>query len=510
MKNFFIYLIFSLIITNNCQTIFQAHRAGAWYPENKKELTELLQDLTTQAKNELGMVTDSTKIRALICPHAGYKYSGKVSAAAYRLLDKNKIDKIIILGPSHYIRFNGIALPEFEKYQTPLGIINLDLKSIKKLKNKSLINHNNAIFNPEHSIELQIPFIQFIAPKAKIVPIIVGNITDENVKEIALMLKPIINKRTLIIISTDFTHYGKSFNYIPFKDNILLNINQLDSAVLNTIQRQDLKLFQKIIIKTKETVCGYNPLRILLELIKQNILGNVTTRLVSYGSSYQINKDENNVVSYASLVTTNEIDNNILNMQEQKSLLVYARQILEQAFNGFDRSDGQLTTRPKINKDLLEPIMTPLLEKNQGAFVTLWSKDNTGKKKLRGCIGQIDEDKPLYQVIAEKTLDAAFRDSRFTPLKQEELKNIIIEISVLQKPKAIKTYKNIILNKHGIILQNKKNMALFLPKVPEEFGFNLNQTLEQLSLKAALSKDAWKDNNTKFQVFETQDFSEHT
>ncbi|MDR3647153.1 MAG: AmmeMemoRadiSam system protein B [Candidatus Babeliales bacterium] len=496
MINFFIYFIFTLIINLNCET-FQAHRAGNWYPKDKKELTDLLQKLTMQAKNEFGMQTNSPQIRALICPHAGYEYSGKVSAASYQLLDKNKIDKVIILGPSHYVRFNGIAIPKFEKYQTPLGIMNVDLPSVKKLKDKPLVTCNDAFFKPEHSIEMQLPFIQFTLPKAKIVPIIIGNITDENVNEIALLLKKIVTKKTLLIISTDFTHYGKSFNYIPFKDNILLNITQLDSAVLNTIQRQNLKLFQSMINKTKDTVCGYNPLRILLECIKLDTFANSSTRLVSYGTSFDKTNDENNVVSYASLVVTNDVDNNILNMQEQKSLLAYARQTLEQAFT------------KEVNKDLSEPIMTPLLERSQGAFVTLWSKDENGKKKLRGCIGQVNPTKSLYLTIAEKSLDAAFRDSRFTRLKQEDLKNIIIEISVLQKPKPIKSYKKIILNKHGIILQHGKNISLFLPKVPQEFGFNLTQTLEQLSLKAGLSKDGYKSAKTTFQVFEAQDFSEN-
>lgn len=504
VKFFFIVLVTNSVYNSFAQYIFKAHKASSWYPKEEKELKDLLQKLIEKAKRKFAIKTDSTKIRAIISPHAGYEFSGEIAAAVYNLLDKDNIDQIIVLAPSHFVAFNGIAFPLFEKYSLPIGIIDLNLSSINKLQKspkddfgkKSLVTFSNDPFKPEHSLEMQLPFIKYILPKVKIIPIVVGHISDKNIREIVLKIKALITNKTLVVISSDFTHYGKQFDYVPFTKNILLNLKQLDSSVLETIQHQTLQGFEKIIKTTKDTVCGYNPIRILLELIKQNAFGEVNTRLVAYGNSYEKSQDLENIVTYASLIITNEINNKLLDDHEKRSLLKYSRAILEQAF------------KKNIKPKLLKPILTLLLEKPEGAFVTLYKYNKKGKKELRGCIGQVEAINPLYKVVAEKTLDSAFRDSRFNPVTQDELKNIAIEISVLSKPRSITSYKEIILNKHGIILTNGKKSALFLPKVPQEFGFNLKQTLQELSIKAGLDKDAWKLSSTKFQVFESQDFGE--
>ena len=490
--------IIALIICTQIQSkeLFEAHRAGLWYPAEPKALTELLNQLSDTAQNAFAMKTDGTQIRALIAPHAGYVYSGIVAAAVYNLVAQKNIDRIIILGPSHFTPLHGIAIPSFTHYHTPLGTLVVDINALKTLKNDALTSLDNTYFTPEHSIEMQLPFIQNDIAGARIIPIIVGSLSKNDVTHIAQLLKPLITRKTLVVISSDFTHYGSNFQYIPFNKNILLNINQLDSAVLDPIQHHRCNAFETVINQTHDTVCGFNPIRILLELINQEAFGAVTTRLVAHGTSYEVTHDAANVVSYAGLIVTNEMDNDVLNKQEQNSLLTYARETLEQAF------------KPTVNPDLLKPIMTLLLEKPQGAFPTLWTMYKNGKKDLRGCIGQIYPDKPLYQIVAEKVLDSAFHDSRFIPLQQAELPQIEIQISVLKKPKSISSYKDIVLHKHGIILTNGDHSALFLPTVPAEFGFDLTKTLQELSLKAGLDKNAWKLPSTTFQVFEAQDFEE--
>lgn len=478
----------------HAQTTFQAHRAGSWYPRKPEELLHTIQTLSSNAEKRFDMETDGTKIRAIIAPHAGYTYSGTVAAAVYNLVAHNPIARIIILGPSHFKPLQGIALPTFDSYQTPLGTLTVYNKGLRKLHAQSpLITSSDDYFTPEHSIEMQLPFIQYALPAARIIPIIVGHLADADVTKIASLLKPLITKQTLVIVSSDFTHYGANFDYVPFAKNIRLNIDQLDSSVLDPIQHQNRAAFETVISKTHDTVCGFEPIRILLELINQETWGPVTVRLVAHDTSYEVSRDEQSIVSYASLIVTNEMNNNLLNQQEQRSLLQYAKNTLQESF------------QQTIPTDLLKPIMTPLLEKPQGAFTTLRIK---GEKQLRGCIGQVYPDKPLYQIVAATVLDTAFRDMRFSPVQQKELPNISIEISVLKEPKSIASYKKIRLNEEGIILTHGDHSALFLPKVPGEFGFNLTQTLEELSKKAGLPKDVWKSPETTFQVFKAQDFEE--
>jgi len=479
------------------EEIFKAHKAGSWYPARKNDLTLLLQRLSVDARDTYAMETDNAAIRAIIVPHAGYLYSGKVAAAVYNLIaDNNTINRVIIIGPSHEIPFEGIAVPTFIHYRTPLGTLVADINAIKTLKRNRIVVSGNEYFKPEHSIEMQLPFIQRSLPRAHIIPLVVGSLSDAQVTHVASLIKPFITPKTLVIISSDFTHYGKNFEYVPFTDNIMLNLEQLDSAVLHPIQHQKRERFEKVINHTHDTVCGYNPIRILLELIKQHAFGAVTTRLVAYDSSYSTTNDPRSIVSYAGLIVTNELTNEELNKQEQRSLLTYARATLQESFS------------PTVDPALLKPILTPLLEKPHGAFTTIWKLHKGFEKELRGCIGQVIPTKPLYETVAEKILDSAFKDHRFDPIQQSELPNLQIQISVLQEPRQVASYKDIVLHKHGIILTNGENSALFLPTVPGEFGFTLTKTLQELSFKAGLPRNAWKLPSTTYQVFEAQDFDE--
>jgi AmmeMemoRadiSam system protein B/AmmeMemoRadiSam system protein A len=477
------------------QPIFDAHRSGSWYPAQPDALKKTIDNLSENAETLFAMKTDPASIRAIIAPHAGYTYSGNIAASVYNLVRGSDIGRVIILAPSHFVELMGIAVPSFNSYRTPLGIITIDSDSRNSLIKKGVAQKNDAFFSPEHAIEMHVPFIQQHMPNCILLPIVVGDLTQDGIKKITSVLKPLLQSKTLLVVSSDFTHYGASFSYKPFATDIIANIQRLDSSILAPIQHGDRAKFEHMIKTTRDTVCGVQPLRILLELIAQKTFGDVSVRLVSYATSFNTTHDNSNIVSYAGLIVTNEQNEDMLNVYEQRSLLGLARATLEQAL------------KKKADQTLLAPVLTNALVKPQGAFCTLWKKNKQGKK-LRGCIGQVHAQQALYQVIQQKIVDAAFQDSRFLPLTAQELPDIFIEISVLKKPRPIVSYKNIVLHKHGIILTNNDKSALFLPTVAHEFGFTLEQTLEQLSLKAGLDKNAWRSPQTTFKVFEAQDFSE--
>lgn len=495
IKIVFFILICAFAYAVQQNNVEQPHLAGSWYPAQTIELNNLLQSMEASAQNTFAMQADGTKIRALIVPHAGYRYSGAIASAAYQLLKNSAVDRVFILAPSHFVAFDGIALPSFTRYRMPNGIISVDTSIVDKLKLNSLFQENPSAFNPEHAVEIQLPFVHYFLPKAEIVPLIVGSLSQENIEVVAASLMPYITPTTLVIISSDFTHYGATFNYTPFADNIVLNVRQLDSNILDAIQHNNRVLYAQLLQETGATVCGRMPIDILLKMIEQDAFGPTITRLVAYGTSQDASNGSDQLVSYASLVVTNEIDNDAFNMQEKNSLLRYARDILTQSF------------APTLDPELLKPVMTPLLQQSKGVFVTLYKKDGA-KKSLRGCIGRTSTTKPLYQLVAEMTLASAFQDSRFTPVTHDELGSIEIEISVLTPPRPIDSYKDIVLNKHGIILTVGNSSALFLPRVPQEFGLTFEQTLTELSKKAGLAEDAWLSPDAKFQVFESLDFGE--
>jgi AmmeMemoRadiSam system protein A len=292
---------------------------------------------------------------------------------------------------------------------------------------------------------------------------------------------------------------GLQYTYTPFTDNELLRTQQLDSKILLAIQQNNLELFRNIITETDATVCGRTPLEILLKLIQQNAFGKTHTDLIAYATSADVSGTTENVVTYASLIVTQEAPPLPLNMQEKNSLVHYARAVLT---NALEKDESK-----KVDPELLTPVLTKNLLEPKGVFITLYTiKD--GKRELRGCIGTVLPQKPLYLATEYSVLASAFNDPRFEPVTAEELSTIAIEVSVLTLPRPVDSYKDIVLNKNGIILTQENASALFLPKVPEEFGFTLPQTLEELSKKAGLPADAWQDPRTKFQVFDSLDFGE--
>jgi MEMO1 family protein len=409
------------------------------------------------------------------------------------LIKGMQYERIILLAPSHTQAFRGVIAPSASVYQTPLGTISIDTAAIQSLVAQSpLFMQQDALLEREHAIELELPYIQFFNTAGPVLPLIVGSFSDVEMTAAVAALKKIITPRTLVVISSDFIHYGPQYDFTPFADHQLLRIKQLDSAILWAIQKADRADFMRTVTQTNATVCGATPIAILLALIEQSAFGPVTTRLVSYDTSLRTTGSSDSLVTYAGLITTTETNNSTLSAYEKQSLLDYARATLENTFT------------KKVDERLLQPILTPLIAQKRGVFVTLYAP----KKELRGCIGTIQPIKPIYQAVAEMARAAAFEDPRFPPVTAAELKNLKIEISILTEPRPIKSYKEIMLNTHGIILSNHGRSALFLPKVPQEFGFDLPQTLTELSKKAGLPSDAWQQPETTYQVFETIDFGE--
>lgn len=500
-----------LIIQFVCGSIFPStypyHVSSAWYPSKGKQLTRKIDQVAQAARQKFASHLDLKKIKAVIVPHAGYDYSGVVASSVYQNLKPESFERIIILGPSHHVDFEGVGLfdPVYGWYKSPLiSPIQIDLKFIQKLrKSSSLFTTQRQAHALEHSIEVQIPFIQTYCPTCKIVPLLVGSVSDDQVRTIADCLGKLLDEKTLLVISSDFTHYGASFGYEPFTQNILQNIFKLDGSLVQKIANFDLQGFKSVLEKTKATVCGKNPIMILLSMLEQKYFGEVDSYLIGYDTSAQDEKNPAHCVSYVSMVFSQQKKNQLslqdrLTGYEKNFLLKLAQTRLQQVVDNQDDT--------KTVDDNLPGILTELLCDHAGAFVTLHTGSKLYKEQqLRGCIGSWESDKPLYQVVWDMTKSAALFDSRFTPVKPAELPNISISISVLTKPEYILSYKDIVLGTDGIILHQGAAQAVYLPQVAVEQKWNLEQTLESLSQKAGLASDAWKDVKTKFEVFQSID-----
>ncbi len=504
-----------------------------WYNHNQKELTQELDYYFQTAQQSFAIPAD-IRPTALIVPHAGYYYSGLCAATAYQaLFDKNEagkspekntaIKRVIILSPAHKVFLNGVAVPVYTEYKTVFGTVPVDHQAMHTIKKDKRFQVMPEAHAHEHAIEMQLPFLQKTIADFTIVPLIVGHVNKNDLYQVATTLKEIIDPTTLVVVSSDFVHYGPDFSYTIFDSHLSDCVRRLDSLALRPIASHSVAGFCEALKKTGATVCGQEPIKVLLALQELGALPPLQVALTGYYTSAQMqlarehslidtaklyqdvpDKAAQSSVSYLGIALTPVATNAPLYARltgyEKQSLLHFARHILENHFAPDDT---------KKEAVLLYPMLTPLLEAPLGTFVTLHTKDG----QLRGCIGRVLAEEPLYFTIAQMAKAAAFADNRFSPLTEKELANVVIEISLLSRPQKIATVQDIVLGKHGIILYkyDKQNnvigSSLFLPQVPLGQRWNLETTLEQLSLKAGFARDTWKEDCT-FEVFEGIEFSE--
>jgi MEMO1 family protein len=514
----------------------QPHLDANWYSKDPADLNQELEEYLELAIKKCYVEADPETVRALIVPHAGLYYSGFCAATAYQTLlsnknlfapniKNNKINHVIILSPDHSNLSFGITLPEYTQYHTPLGTVPVNTAAIEALKKMKLVKVSAQEHAAEHSIEMQLPWLQKTIDNFTITPLIIGNLDQYDTTQLIQELRSLITDTTLVIATSDFTHHGPSYKYQVFPDHIINYLRALDSAVIETLLKKDAKAFGDIIERTQATVCGYNPLMVLLRLLEDQKLATSQGRLCSYytsahlkqartaGSSVNIpdligdlsDEHARETVSYAALVYSAQrisdlSKENQLTGFEKRSLTTMARESIENELAQTDRQPQQL----------LWPIVTPGLAGAQGAFVTLHDKNS----QLRGCIGRITSLKPLYQTAQEMAISAAFKDERFAPLSRAELDDDTkISVTILSQPEKAFALSNIVVGKHGIILNKYKEdgtlqtTAVFLPEVPLSMKWDLPTTLTELSKKAGLGVDGWQT-DCELQIFEGYEIKE--
>ncbi|KKM94856.1 hypothetical protein LCGC14_1194180, partial [marine sediment metagenome] len=302
-------------------------------------------------------------------------------------------------------------------------------------------------------------------------------------------IKPLIDEDTLIVASTDFTHYGYGYSYVPFKKDIEANIRKLDYGAFERILALDFAGFSRYKSATGITACGFMPVALLLKLLPDDVQG----KILRYDTSGNQMGDFNSSVSYASIIFTRGkkssevIDENPgLNDNEQLTLLKIARETLETYIK-----ERKL---PDVNNG--KYTFTQKLKEKRGVFVTL-NKNGS----LRGCIGHILPREPLFKAVMKNIINSSTNDTRFTPVSEDELSDLEIDISVLSPIKKITGPEKFIPGKHGIIIRMLGSGAVFLPQVATEQGWNREETLCHLCKKAGLPAYAWKDDDMEFFIF---------
>jgi len=372
-------------------TIRPAAVAGLFYPDNPIELKRTVADLLAHA----GAGAARPAPKALIVPHAGYIYSGAIAASAYSALAdlRGRIRRVVLLGPTHRVPVRGLALPEAERFATPLGDVPLDCAGMQALAGLPQVVLSAAAHQMEHSLEVQLPFLQQVLGDFQLLPLAVG---DASAAEVAEVLEQVWGgDETLIVISSDLSHF------LP--DALA---RQVDGETVKAILALNPHL-------NHEQACGATPVNGLLLADKRHGLHPVA---LDVRNSSDTAGDPERVVGYAAFAFQPAADSDRPDAEKGETLLKLARTEIASKLGHPGAASAQ-------SDWLAEPGAT---------FVTL-----TRQGKLRGCIGTLEAHRPLSVDVRENAVAAAFRDPRFMPLSQTEFDEIRVEVSLLSSTEPL-------------------------------------------------------------------------
>ncbi len=473
----FFFLLFSFLSFFSLAQDKYYEFAGSFYPKDPQILSLQIDDFLKRAKT----FRIRGEILGIVSPHAGYIFSGSIAAFGYKAIEGSNVDTVIILGPSHRYYFKGIAIWRKGSFFTPLGKLEIDDEIAKSIGELSFVKKEERYFFGEHSLEVQLPFILKTLGRVKIVPLVFGDNTFDDLERLSDKLVELSEKKKiLIVVSTDLSHYLSYEQAVKF-----------DNETIERIVKKDIDFLWISHKLGEKRLCGIYPLVCFLLYVKKKE-GKI--EVLKYANSGDTYGDKKSVVGYLSAIAykklrKEDVMDYDLTKEEKKFLLDIARRTLESYLK-----EGKI---PKF-----EIPYSNLFEK-RGVFVTLKKKG-----QLRGCIGRIVADMPLWEAVSVMSIESATRDPRFPPVDYQELKDIEIEISVLSPFEKVNDLEEIRVGRDGLMIQKGFYSGLLLPQVPVEYGWDRTTFLEHLCLKAGLPPSSYKDKDATIYKFTAIVFSE--
>jgi len=506
MKRRKILIVLILILIMTFAVVIQARKepemdtvrpavvAGKFYSESPEILKAAIKGFLEDAEP-----LSAPKPLALILPHAGYIYSGQIAADGYNQARGQGYDTVVILGTNHTSpHFNKIALYPGDGFATPLGTARVDRTIMEALKAASpdcvltSSPHQN-----EHSVEVQVPFIQVVFPKAKIVPVIIGTPDARLCERFGQALGEVLKgKNALIVASSDLSHYPSHGDAVAVDLPILAAIATLDPQRVKESTQAPMR---KGIANLHTGACGEGP--ILTAMAAAKVMGAKGGKVISYANSGDIAiGDRSRVVGYGAVALTADAP--------QPAATVKPVSRTTDELQSADKKALLSLARKTINRYLTTETIplargfSPAVQEFRGVFVTLKKFGN-----LRGCIGRLTPEAPLGQLVGAMAIQSALNDHRFRPVTVTEMKDIEIELSVLTPMKTIPRAEDIVVGRDGVLLQKGRAGAVFLPQVATEQGWSREVMLDQLCLKAGLPEGSWRT-GAEFQTFQAIVFHE--
>lgn len=457
--------------------------AGQWFPADPEKLTKMVDTYLAQAERKI-----EAEPVAIIVPHAGYVFSGQVAAYAYKQIEGMSYDVIVVIGDTHTgAGSSTIAVYTEGAFETPLGLVPVDAETAQIIvAPDERIARDLPAFASEHPIENQLPFLQRVCKELKIVAIVFRESSLENARILSdALVKALAGKKALIVASTDLSHY------YPYQEAC-----ELDEITLNAILSMDP---QKVVESSQLCSMGATLTAILTasqwQANQATVLKYANSGDTPFGGRQQVVgygavmfwRGEGGSSSFVIPTSVSPPELAPLSPSEREKLLGIARRTIAQFLES-----GAVPTFTVIEPGLLQ---------ERGAFVTLNKHD-----QLRGCIGHLTADCPLFLTVQRAAIGAAINDARFPPVTLDELLDIEIEISVLSPLERVGCTCQIEVGKHGLLIVNGRNQGVLLPQVATEQGWDRTEFLRGVCRKAGLAEDAWKE--ADLYIFTAEVFSE--
>jgi AmmeMemoRadiSam system protein B len=423
----------------------------------------------------------------VLVPHAAPQYSGMVAAAAYRHLQLAKPERVFILGFSHGRGQRGIAIPNVSRYRTPLGETPVDVSGAQELCSDApfrLVEETQAC---DHSVEIQLPFLKRVAPGARVIPLYVGQLAEAERAAAAETLACAWHEGDVFVASSDLTHYGPGFGYVPFPADtqVAARLRELDRSVLAAASSVDGGLFLETLCQSGAMACGYQPVSLLLRTLSLLDGEDIFQQELDYQTSAELTGDFRESVSYAAAGYFRKSSFEV-NQLEQHELLLSA-----QATLGRLRQTGQ--------REIVSSLSLSVLARRAPVFVTL-----RHERRVIGCVGRVFDRLPLGEAVPQMTLAAALDDPRRLP---DEIvpPDVEIEISLLTPMKLVHGADAIGVGRDGVYLECGTHRALLLPHVARP-GWTGARFLDLLLKKAGIEARGYDDSEWRLNIFQAQVF----
>lgn len=455
--------------------------AGTFYPESAGDLSKILDQMLGQARAP----ALPGQVMAIMVPHAGYQYSGRVASTAYRLLaeQRHAPEVIVIISNCHtaYLTEPSVYAPPF--FRTPLGDLPMATALASRIQKSVGGCYVPEAHKKEHPLEVQFPFVQRIYPKVPVVSMALGPESLSHSEKLALRIVDSgLPKNIIFIASTDMSHFPSEKVARQTDHETLRSLETFNPEALSLSIEKNMKLGHA---NLETTLCGEGALRVVIQAAR--ILGATGIQTLSYDNSASNTGDHQRVVGYGAAVVygpADAKDSTALNAKEGEELLLWSRK----ALGDLDRS--------------LAPQGAPGIMKRKGAFVTLRQQG-----ELRGCIGWIQEGPQLAESVWSLTRQAALEDPRFSPVGKDEAGSLHIELSFLSEMRRVEPH-DVIAGLHGVMVRWKGRHAVFLPDVATEQGWDRSTLITRLiTEKAGFPKNALEQGAELF-IFTAQVFSE--